>query len=69
MAWVATNKDGNTCAICSADPDNAITALKKIQQWRRDGSTIELLPVAEAKDKFLAELDRKSPFPPQPTLF
>lgn len=59
MAWIATNPQGDTYAICSADPNFIDDAAKEIKQWRKDGATIELLPQDEAKQMFVKCLPKQ----------
>ena len=56
MAYIATDKKGKTYAICSANPDFVADAAKELQRWKKDGATIELLPLDEAKQKFCSGL-------------
>ena len=56
MAYIATDKKGKTYAICSANPDFIADATNELKRWKRDGATIELLPINEAKAKFCSDL-------------
>jgi hypothetical protein len=61
MAYIATNPKTKDCyAICSAEPDFVIDALKEIKQWKQDGAIIELLPADIAKDRFANSLPKQS---------
>jgi hypothetical protein len=57
MAWIAS-KDGRVYALCSAEPALIEDAAREIKKWRKDGAEIELLPAAEAKDRFCVSLPK-----------
>jgi len=57
MAYIATDPKTNYCyAICSANPDFIHEAVKDIKKWKADGSVVELLPLAEAQDRFASSI-------------
>jgi hypothetical protein len=53
MAYIAINPVTMDCyAISSADPAFIADAAEEIEQWKKDGAIIELLPQDEALNRF-----------------
>jgi hypothetical protein len=54
MAYIATDPNTGECfAIHSANPDHMDGFEKELKSWKRSGAIVELLPVDDAKNRFI----------------
>jgi len=59
MAYIATDPNtANTYAICGAAPSYIADTVETLQEWINDNALIELLPIEEAKQRFIACLGK-----------